>query len=97
MPDAEMASFLAIIKGRVQGVFFRAFTSKVARSLGLKGYVRNLPLGDAVEVYAEGDKGKLEELIRYLKIGPPGAQVDKIDVNWASYSGKFTNFEIRYR
>jgi len=51
-----------IVSGRVQGVFFRANVRNKANELGLKGYAKNLPDGN-VEVVAEGDEEKLEELI----------------------------------
>jgi acylphosphatase len=92
---AELASFLATVHGRVQGVFFRDFVQWHAEALGLAGYVRNLP-GRVVEVYAEGEKEKLLELLRYLELGPPRARVEKVDVNWSEYSGSFGGFEVRY-
>jgi len=93
---AEMACFSAKVYGRVQGVFFRYFVKNVAKNLGLKGYVRNLPSGDAVEVQAEGAKQQLEKLVEQLKIGPRGAWVKRVEVNWSGYSGEFTDFSIRY-
>lgn len=50
---------MAIVHGRVQGVYFRAFVKDHAKELGLKGYVRNLSGGRAIEVWAEGEKTKL--------------------------------------
>jgi len=91
---AEMAYLKALVYGRVQGVFFRYFVRNIARNLGLKGYARNLPGGNAVEVQAEGNKQQLEELIEQLKIGPPGAQVKEVEINWSAYSGQFTTFSI---
>jgi len=93
---AEMACFSAKVYGRVQGVFFRYFVKNVAKKLGLKGYVRNLPRGDAVEVQSEGDKQQLEKLIEQLKIGPPGAWVNRVEIDWSGYSREFTDFSIRY-
>ena len=93
MAEAHLS---ARVYGRVQGVFFRYFVRDVAKTLGLKGYARNLPSGDAVEVQAEGDKQRLEKLVEQLKIGPPGARVRKVETTWANYSGQFNNFDIRY-
>lgn len=85
----------AIVHGRVQGVFFRYFVERRARALGLEGFVRNLPDGRAVEVMAEGDRARLEELLKHLQTGPRGARVDGIDVAWAGYSGDYPLFEVR--
>ena len=93
---AEMAHLSVKIYGRVQGVFFRHFVQNAARKLDLKGYVRNLSSGDAVEVQTEGNKQELGKLIKQLKIGPPGAQIRKVETNWSAYSGQFTTFGIRY-
>jgi len=84
------------VYGRVQGVFFRYFAQDIARRLGLKGYVRNLSNGDAVEVEAEGDRQQLENLVEQLKIGPPAARVKKVEINWSDYSGQFNDFRITY-
>ncbi len=93
---AQMANLSATVHGRVQGVFFRYFVYDIARELGLKGYVSNLPTGDAVGVEAEGDKTQLDKLVDQLKIGPPGAWVRRVETNWSGYSGKFRDFRIRY-
>jgi len=93
---AEAAHLSATVHGRVQGVYFRYFVRNVAITLGLKGYVRNLAGGDAVEVEAEGDKQRLDKLVEQLRIGPPGARVKRVEINWSDYSGQFSNFGIRY-
>jgi len=92
----DLASVQAVVYGYVQGVFFRAFVSRQARELGLTGYVCNLPGGDAVEVHAEGERKKLEELISYLKVGPPAANVERVMTNWSEYTGSYSGFGIRY-
>ena len=93
---SELASVQVIVHGYVQGVFFRDFTSRQTTELGLTGYVRNLPSGQAVEVQAEGERKQLEKLISYLKIGPPGARVEKVETNWSKYTGSYSRFSIRY-
>jgi acylphosphatase len=92
---SDLASVKVVIYGYVQGVFFRDFTSRRARELGLTGYVRNLP-NRAVEVLAEGERINLEKLIGHLKTGPPGAAVEKIEVSWSEYTGSYSHFGIRY-
>ena len=93
---SDLASVRAIVYGRVQGVYFRDFTLRQARELGLTGYVRNLPDGKAVEVQAGGEGNKLEKLIGYLKVGPPGARVERVESNWSEYTGSYSNFSVRY-
>ena len=93
---ADLASVQVIVYGYVQGVFFRAFASRRATELGLTGYVRNLPGGEAVEVNAEGERKQLQKLIDYLKIGPPAAKVEKVVTNWSEYTGSYSHFNIRY-
>jgi acylphosphatase len=93
---ANAAHLSATIYGRVQGVNFRYFVRNVARRLGLKGYVRNLASGDAVEVQAEGERPQLNKLLEQLKVGPPGAWVKKVEMDWSDYSGQFTDFSVRY-
>ncbi len=91
----DPTSLQAIVYGYVQGVFFRAFVSTRARALGLTGYVHNLPEG-TVEVNAEGERNKLEKLISYLEVGPPGARVEKVVSNWSKHTGSYFDFNIRH-
>jgi len=91
----DLASVQAIVYGYVQGVFFRAFVVEWANELGLTGYVRNLR-GGTVEVLAEGERKQVEKLIGYLKVGPPGARVEKVVTNWSEYTGGYSGFRIRY-
>lgn len=92
---SDLASLSATVHGLVQGVYFRAFVSQHARALGLTGYVRNLPTG-AVEVRAEGEKGRLEELLKGLRVGPRGARVEGVEAHWSQYTGSFDGFEVGY-
>ena len=84
----------ARIFGRVQGVFFRAFVSEWCNKLGLNGFVRNLPDG-SVEVKAEGEKQKLEELLLQIKTGPPRAKVEKVSETWSGFTGTYSGFAVR--
>lgn len=84
-----------IISGDVQGVWFRHNTNIVGNKLGLRGFVRNLPNGN-VEVVAEGDENKLEELIEFCKRGPIGAHVDNVDIKYEESNGEFDTFSISY-
>jgi acylphosphatase len=93
---AELASLSVRVHGLVQGVYFRSFVQRQARALGLTGYVRNLPDGVTVEVRAEGDREKLEELVKRLNVGPAGARVDCVEVTWSECSDRFRDFRVRY-
>jgi acylphosphatase len=86
----------AIVYGRVQGVYFRAFVENHASELGLTGYVRNLPGGREVEIMAEGDRGQLEKLLSYLNEGPVRATVEKVVTQWLNQIGKYSDFKIEY-
>ena len=81
------------VYGYVQGVFFRLTTRKVARRLGLTGYVKNLTDGN-VEVFAEGLKEDLNKLLIALRLGPSFSQVDDVKVEWKEYQGKYKKFSI---
>ena len=67
-----------IVSGRVQGVFFRASARAEAVRLGLTGYAKNLADG-SVEVLACGDPAALDELQRWLQVGPPAARVVSVE------------------
>ena len=65
------------VTGRVQGVFFRAWTAEQARSLGVSGWVRNAEDG-SVEAHLEGDQWPVQQLIDLMRRGPPAAKVDDV-------------------
>lgn len=89
----DSAAFRAKVYGRVQGVYYRAFTRQHAVRLGICGYARNLRDG-SVEVHAEGDRKQLETLLRVLKQGPPGARVDGIETTWLDHTGDYHDFRV---
>ena len=73
-----MATARFIVRGKVQGVWFRASTRDVALRLGLAGHARNLADG-GVEVFAAGDADAIARLHEWLHEGPPLARVDAVD------------------
>ncbi|MFO8143304.1 MAG: acylphosphatase [Dehalococcoidales bacterium] len=91
-----MASVYITVYGTVQGVFYRAFTARHAKEMGLTGYVHNLHDDNAVEVVAEGEKQQLEKFIGKLKTGPPSAAVSELTPKWLEYTGNYYDFKIRY-
>jgi acylphosphatase len=82
------------VKGRVQNVGFRAHVEHNARQLGLKGWVRNVGLGE-VETVAEGARQSLERLAEAIRAGPRGSHVDEANVEWAAATGEFEHFLVR--
>lgn len=83
------------IKGRVQGVFFRAETQRTARKLKLTGWVRNMPDG-RVEALFEGENDNVDDMLNWCRIGPPAARVDEVLPAEESYTGEFRDFSIKY-
>ncbi len=83
------------VYGRVQGVFFRDTTRKVALQLGLTGFVRNEPDG-SVYIKAEGQEDKLYELLEYTYRGPKYAKVERVDYEYQEAKNKFRSFEIEF-
>jgi acylphosphatase len=82
-----------LITGLVQGVFFRREITDLARNLGVTGWVRNIPDG-SVEVICEGDRDKLDKVIQFCRVGPSGARVRNVDVDWLDFRGEFRGFRI---
>jgi len=93
-PDQNYVRVHLTIRGRVQGVYFRASAAYEAQNLGLTGWVRNCPDG-SVEAVAEGDKNKIENLIAWCRRGPRGAQVESVDVGWLRFRREFQDFRIK--
>lgn len=70
-----------VVRGAVQGVFFRAEARERARSLNLAGWVRNASDGTVQAVF-EGDDERVESMVEWCRRGPGGARVDGIEVAW---------------
>jgi acylphosphatase len=92
MNNPKCASF--IVHGLVQGVGFRFYVLRQATALGLSGYARNLMNGD-VEVVAEGESARLEELMKHLRQGPSRSYVEDVRVVYTDYKGRFSGFDIK--
>jgi acylphosphatase len=84
-----------LISGRVQGVFFRAYTQRAAQERGILGWVMNTPDG-RVEAVLEGEKEKVEDMIRWCHQGSPHSRVTEVSVDWEEYSGEFEDFSVSY-
>jgi len=82
------------VKGRVQGVFFRAKAKEKAEKMGLLGYVKNEPDG-SVLIVAEGEEEKLDEMVEFANEGPDHARVSKVEVDILKAKGGFEGFEIK--
>jgi acylphosphatase len=82
-----------LIRGRVQGVSFRREITDLAHRIRVAGWVRNL-LDGRVEITAEGEKDKLDELIQFCRTGPVGARVKNVDADWSEFQAEFRGFRI---
>ncbi|MEO1055883.1 MAG: acylphosphatase [Actinomycetota bacterium] len=78
-----------IVRGRVQGVFYRDSCRQMAQRLGVNGWVRNLPDG-TIEFAAEGRRSDVEMLLTWAREGPPRAAVSGLDVHDESVRGETT-------
>jgi acylphosphatase len=85
----------AIVSGRVQGVFYRAWTQDTCAEMGLTGWVKNRSDG-GVEILAEGARPKLDQLVRLCHQGPAAAQVTDVETEFSPAKGDLVNFQIRY-
>ncbi len=85
-----------LVRGRVQGVFFRASLRRVAVENGVTGWVRNLPDGRSVEAVLEGLREAVERVVCWSLHGPPAARVEEVRVVFEEYRGEFGSFEILY-
>jgi len=83
-----------IVKGKVQGVFFKANTQKKAKLLGLKGYVRDLENGN-VQIIICGVEEKIDMLLDWINRSPEGTQVNDIEIKTFEVDKVFKTFSIR--
>jgi acylphosphatase len=84
-----------VVHGRVQAVGFRAFVYRRARSLGLRGWVRNRPDG-TVECVAEGPRSELDQLLTELQEGPSAARVKRVESGFEPARGDLRAFDVRF-
>jgi len=84
-----------IIKGRVQGVFFRVYTRDEAKRLNLKGWVKNLTDG-TVEALFIGDKESIDQIINWCHKGSPNSYVSDVTVIWLDECIDVSTFSIQY-
>jgi acylphosphatase len=82
-----------LLSGRVQGVGFRYFAYRLARELGLNGWVRNLPDG-TVEIEAQGEEDRLDQFLLEIKSGPQLAIVKDISIETRHNLERYENFTI---
>ena len=82
-----------MVRGHVQGVFFRDATSKLAREAGVAGWVANREDG-SVEAVFEGERDAVERLVAFAREGPPRAQVEDVEVHEEEPEG-LAGFEAR--
>lgn len=83
------------ITGRVQGVFFRAYTREAAQQIGVAGWVRNLPDG-RVEAVFEGEADRIGKMIDWCRRGSPLSRVDRVEVLDEIYTGDFDGLVITH-
>lgn len=84
-----------VISGRVQGVFFRMETKQAAERFGVSGWVKNRREG-TVEAVFEGDRGCVEDVLKWCRQGPPLSRVSDVDLQWETYTGEFSGFNVTY-
>lgn len=82
-----MTRVRVVVRGRVQGVFFRAEARARADSLGLAGWIRNLPDG-SVEALFEGEPELVESMVAWCRRGPSGADVDEVEARAEEPAGE---------
>ena len=83
------------IHGKVQGVGYRFFATRVARRLGLKGWIQNNRDG-TVEAMVEGEKASIDEWVEEIREGPRYAEVTKIDAEVKDFSGRLGDFDVKF-
>lgn len=91
---ADERSVRVRVTGRVQGVGFRYATERAAQAIGVHGFVRNLP-DRSVEAVFEGVEKAVEQALSFVRAGPPGARVERIEIEDIT-SQHHESFEVRY-
>ena len=92
-PEKTLKARRFVVRGRVQGVGFRWFVEREAKTLGIAGWVRNNP-DSSVEILAMGTRDQLAGLRSRLQQGPRAARVDDVEESEAKAISGVTNFRI---
>jgi acylphosphatase len=82
------------VKGRVQGVGFRAYVESIALQSEVTGWVRNVGYSE-VEAVAEGTREKVEQFVELMKQGPRASRVDESKIEWEDVMGEFREFGVK--
>jgi acylphosphatase len=90
MPDGRAR---VVVRGRVQGVYFRGEAQVRARSLGVSGWAQNERDGSVQAVF-EGPRERVESMIEWCRCGPRGARVDEVETVWEEPEG-LSGFRVR--
>ena len=85
----------AIVKGKVQGVFYREFVRREAEALGVSGFTRNLKDGN-VEIVAEGEEKQLKEFEKRFRKGPLMAFIAEVELKEEQATAEFEGFDVRF-
>ena len=91
-PRRKQRQIVALARGRVQGVGYRAFCADMAMRLNVEGYAKNLPDG-RVEVVGEADEATLRQFVEHLREGPPMSRVEDVHYRWEEPTGEYRGFE----
>jgi acylphosphatase len=95
MTDAHERQRLEVsVHGRVQGVGFRVFVVRRLRDLDIDGWIANTASG-GVDLVAEGSRQDLETALAIVRVGPPGAHVERVTEHWSPARGGLTPFAVR--
>lgn len=84
-----------IVKGRVQGVFFRRTVLEHSKGFAITGYVKNLE-SNQVEIVVQGEKEEIERFIKKIKSDPKKAFIESIDIHYENKNESFDSFVIHY-
>ncbi len=93
MKEGDCVRAHVFVRGRVQGVYFREYTRREARKVGVTGWVRNLWDG-RVEAVFEGSPSAVEHMVRWVHHGSPRARVDQVEVQYEPCTGEFDTFRV---
>ncbi|HEY5370151.1 MAG TPA: acylphosphatase [Hanamia sp.] len=88
-----METFRLLISGKVQGVFFRETSRKIAEKLNITGWVKNTSDGE-VEALITGEEKDLKEFVNFCKTGPQRAMVDKVKISKEEKIITFKRFDV---